>query len=85
VLFRSLAQLRTLPDHTEILPGALAGSVCGRRLSGNPSSTIGFERRHNAGFRIEDQDAFVRFLQEDIPVPPPRAEELRRINAGRPV
>jgi glyoxylase-like metal-dependent hydrolase (beta-lactamase superfamily II) len=83
VLFRSLARLRALPDHIEVLPGAFAGSVCGRRLSGNPSSTIGFERRHNAGFRIEDQDAFVRFMQEDIPVPPPRAEEIRLINAGR--
>ena len=83
VLFRSLTRLKALPDHVEVLPGAFAGSVCGRRLSGNPSSTIGFERRHNAGFRIGDQEAFVRFMQEDIPVPPPRAEEIRRINAGR--
>jgi glyoxylase-like metal-dependent hydrolase (beta-lactamase superfamily II) len=83
VLFRSLARLRALPDHIEVLPGAFAGSACGRRLSGNPSSTIGFERRHNPGFRIEDQEAFVRFMQEDIPVPPARAEEIRLINAGR--
>jgi hypothetical protein len=84
VLFRSLAKLRALPDHIEVLPGAFAGSVCGRRLSGNPSSTIGFERRHNAGFRIEDPEAFVRFMQEDIPAPPPGADEMRRLNAGRP-
>ena len=83
MLFGSLARLRALPDHIEVPPGAFAGSVCGRRLSGNPSSTIGFERRYNAGFRIEDRDAFVRFMQEDIPAPPPRAEEMRRINAGR--
>jgi glyoxylase-like metal-dependent hydrolase (beta-lactamase superfamily II) len=82
-LFRSLARLKALPDHVEVLPGAFAGSVCGRRLSGRPSSTIGFERRHNAGFRIEDQEAFVRFMHEEIPPPPPRAEEIRRINAGR--
>jgi glyoxylase-like metal-dependent hydrolase (beta-lactamase superfamily II) len=84
-LFRSLARLKALPDHIEVLPGAFAGSVCGRRLSGNPSSTIGFERRHNAVFRIEDQEAFVRFMREDIPVPPPRAAEIRSINAGRAV
>ena len=65
-----------------MLPGAFSGSVCGRRLSGKPSSTIGFERRHNAAFRIEDEDAFVQFMQEDIPLPPPRAAELRGINAG---
>jgi glyoxylase-like metal-dependent hydrolase (beta-lactamase superfamily II) len=82
VLFRSLQRLKELPDYVEVLPGAFSGSVCGRRLSGKPFSTIGFERRHNAAFRIEREDAFVRFMQEDIPMPPPRATELRGINAG---
>lgn len=82
VLFRSLKRLKTLPDHIEVLPGAFSGSVCGRRLSGKPASTIGFERRHNEAFRIEDENAFVRFMQSDIPPPPPRAAELRSINAG---
>jgi hydroxyacylglutathione hydrolase len=82
-LFRSLRRLKELPDHVEVLPGAFSGSVCGRRLSGKPSSTIGFERRHNAAFRIADEDGFVRFMQEEVPVPPPRAEEMRRLNAGQ--
>ena len=81
-LFRSLQRLKALPDHVEVLPGAFSGSVCGRRLSGKPSSTIGSERRYNQAFRIEDQDEFVRFMLEDIPAPPPRAAELRGINAG---
>jgi len=82
VLFQSLKQLKALPDYLEVLPGAFSGSVCGRRLSGKPMSTIGFERRHNAAFRIEDEDAFVRFMLDDIPPPPPRAAELRAANAG---
>lgn len=45
-------------------------------------STIGFERRHNAAFRIDEEEAFVRFMLEDIPTPPPRAAEMRGINAG---
>ncbi len=81
-LFRSLARLKSLPDHIEVLPGAFAGSVCGRALSGRPSSTIGYERRHNVAFRIENQEAFARFMLEDVPMPPPRATEIRRINAG---
>ena len=44
---QSVRRLKELPDHVEVLPGAYAGSVCGRRLSGKPSSTIGFEKRHN--------------------------------------
>jgi hydroxyacylglutathione hydrolase len=82
ILFRSLQRLKALPDHVEVLPGAFSGSVCGRRLSGKPTSTIGFERRHNAAFRIDDEDAFVQFMLEDIPPAPAQAAELRRINAG---
>jgi len=81
-LFGSLRRLKEIPDHVEVLPGAYSGSVCGRRLSGKPGSTIGFERRHNAAFRIEDEDAFVRVMQEDVPLSPPRAAEFRGLNAG---
>lgn len=82
LLFGSLQRLKTLPDHIEVLPGAFSGSVCGRRLSGKPTSTIGFERRYNEAFRIDDENAFVRFMQSDIPPPPPRSAELRALNAG---
>jgi glyoxylase-like metal-dependent hydrolase (beta-lactamase superfamily II) len=82
-LFASLQRLKALPDHIEVLPGAYAGSVCGRRLSGKPFSTIGFERRHNAAFRIEPADAFVEFMLQDIPPPPADAAELRAWNSGR--
>jgi hypothetical protein len=51
-------------------------------LSGKPISTIGFERRHNAAFRIEDEEEFLRVMLRDIPPPPPRAAELRAANAG---
>ena len=82
-LFASAARLKGLPDHVEVLPGAYAGSVCGRRLSGKPSSTIGFERRHNEAFRIDDEAAFVRFMLAEIPPPPPEAAALRAANSGR--
>jgi hydroxyacylglutathione hydrolase len=82
ILFASLRRLKALPDHIEVLPGAYAGSVCGRRLSGKPSSTIGFERRHNAAFRIAAGDAFVDFLLTDVPPAPPEAAALRAWNAG---
>ena len=81
-MFDSLQRLKALPDHVEVLPGAYAGSVCGRRLSGKPSSTIGFERRHNAAFRIDAADAFVEFMLRDIPAPPPDAAGLRAWNSG---
>lgn len=81
-LFRGVQRLKALPDYVEVLPGAYSGSVCGRRLSGKPWSTIGFERRHNAAFRIEDEAEFVRFMTAEIPPAPPEAAALRRANSG---
>lgn len=81
-LFASVRRLKGLPDHIEVLPGAFSGSVCGRSLSGKPTSTIGFERRFNKAFRIEDEAAFVATMIADIPPPPPGAAQTRAANAG---
>ena len=62
----------------------MAGSVCGRGLSGKPLSTIGFERRYNAAFAIADAERFVAVMLENIPAAPPEAAELRAANAGLP-
>jgi len=82
-LFESVRRLKALPDHLEILPGAYSGSVCGRSLSGKPTSTIGFEKRHNKAFRIENEADFVRAMLSEIPPAPPQAAALRAANAGR--
>ena len=81
-LFGSVQRLKALPDYLEVLPGAYSGSVCGRSLSGKPTSTIGFERRHNAAFRIADEAEFVRAMTAEIPPPPPNAADIRAVNAG---
>ncbi len=81
-LFRSAEKLRRLPDHLGVYPGAFSGSVCGRELSGNPSSTIGFERRLNRVFALEDEEEFIRLMLEDIPAPPLHAERIRATNLG---
>jgi hydroxyacylglutathione hydrolase len=82
-LFKSAQRLKALPDHLEVLPGAYSGSVCGRSLSGKPTSTIGFEKRFNKAFRIEDEVDFLRVMLADIPPPPPQAAEVRAVNSGR--
>ena len=84
-LFRTVQRLKNLPDHIEVLPGAYSGSVCGKSLSGKPSSTIGFEKRHNKAFRIEDENEFVHRMLKDVPTPPPQAADLRAFNAGMAV
>lgn len=83
-LFASAERLRALPEHVEVLPGAFAGSVCGRGLSGKPHSTIGFEKRWNRAFSLTNEDEFVRMMLEEIPPVPPRAAEMRALNMGAP-
>lgn len=81
-LFVSVQRLKSLPDHLEVLPGAYSGSVCGRSLSGKPTSTIGFEKRYNKAFRIEDESTFLRTMLADIPPAPPLAAQVRAVNSG---
>jgi hydroxyacylglutathione hydrolase len=70
-LYRSLTtRLLALPDHVLLYPGHYAGSVCGRGLSGNPASSIGFERRHNDALQVPDEDAFVAAVVRDLPPAP---------------
>ena len=78
-LHASLRRLLELPDHVVLHPSHYGGSVCGRGLSGNPFSSIGFERRHNPLLAIEDPDAFADALLADMP---PRPAEQERIVAA---
>lgn len=67
---QSLQRLMELPDHLVLYPSHFGGSVCGKALSGNPVSSIGFERSHNAMLQITDPDAFAQALVEDLPPAP---------------
>ena len=70
-LYRSLIErLLTLPDDLLLYPAHYSGSVCGRGLSANPTSTVGFERRHNRALQFDSEDAFVDALTGDIPPAP---------------
>jgi len=84
-LYRSLTErLLTLPDHVALYPAHYSGSVCGRGLSANPASTIGFERRHNPALQFRSEEAFISALTKDIPPAPERQGEILAANrSGR--
>jgi hydroxyacylglutathione hydrolase len=84
LLHASLRRLLALPDHVVLYPSHYAGSVCGRGLSGNPVSSIGFERAHNPLLAIDDSDAFADELVADMPPRPAEQERIVAINrSGR--
>ena len=86
-LYRSLTErLLTLPDHLVLYPAHYSGSVCGRGLSGNPISSIGYERRHNRALRFQSEDEFVAALVRDIPPAPAHQAAIVAANrSGRPL
>ena len=79
LLHASLRRLLELPDYVVLYPSHYGGSVCGRGLSGNPISSIGFERLHNPLLALADPDAFADALVADMP---PRPVEQERIVAA---
>lgn len=85
-LYHSLTdRLLALPDDLVLYPSHYSGSVCGRGLSANPASTIGFERRHNAALQFDSEDAFVQALTTDIPPAPEQQAAIVAANrSGRP-
>jgi hydroxyacylglutathione hydrolase len=87
MLYRSLSdRLLTLPDHLLLYPAHYSGSVCGRGLSANPASTIGFERGHNRALQFDSEDAFVEALTSDMPPAPEQQAAIVAANrGGRPL
>jgi glyoxylase-like metal-dependent hydrolase (beta-lactamase superfamily II) len=81
LLHTSLRRLLELPDNVVLYPSHYAGSVCGRGLSGNPVSSIGFERAHNPLLALADADAFADALVAEMRPPP--AEQERIVAANR--
>jgi glyoxylase-like metal-dependent hydrolase (beta-lactamase superfamily II) len=68
--FDSMRVLLELPDWVSVYPSHYGGSVCGRTLSANPFSTIGFERRHNPALQHAETERFAEALLVDVPPPP---------------
>ena len=84
LLHGSLQRLLELPDHVVLYPSHYAGSVRGRGLSGNPISSIGFERANNPMLAISEADAFAAALLAEAPPPPADQQSIVAANrSGR--
>ncbi len=76
ILYNSLhTKLLTLPDETEVFPAHGAGSLCGRQMSSEASSTIGKQRVSNYALLANSAEEFVHLLTDDLP---PRPEYFAR-------
>ena len=72
---------RKIEDDVVVYPAHGAGSLCGKNMGPETSSTIGKEKAQNWAFRVEDEEAFVKNLLENPPFIPqyfPYDVELNR-------
>ena len=85
-LYESLFnKLLRLPDEVKVYPAHGSGSLCGRKISSSPFSTIGQERLYNWALQITDRDRFVRTMVENLPDRPPYFSHAVKVNlAGAP-
>jgi glyoxylase-like metal-dependent hydrolase (beta-lactamase superfamily II)/rhodanese-related sulfurtransferase len=76
LLYDSLhGKLLKLPDEIEIFPAHGAGSLCGRQMGSERSSTIGRERRFNYALQARTREEFIHLLTDSLP---PRPEYFGR-------
>ncbi len=86
MLYDSLHQkLLTLDDSVEVYPAHGAGSLCGRNISKETSSTIGEQRKFNYALKPMSKEDFVRMMTTDLPEVPAYFTRDAEINrAGAP-
>jgi glyoxylase-like metal-dependent hydrolase (beta-lactamase superfamily II)/rhodanese-related sulfurtransferase len=77
-------KLLKLPDDTEVYPAHGAGSMCGRNMSKETSSTIGEQRNFNYALKPMSKEDFVTLMTADLPEAPvyfPKDAEINRSGA----
>ena len=83
MLYDSLhGKLLALPDSVEVYPAHGAGSLCGRNISSETSSTIGQQRQFNYALKPMPKEEFVRLMTTDLPEAPEYFARDVAINRG---
>jgi len=75
----------TLDDAVEVYPAHGAGSLCGRNISSETSSTIGEQRKYNYALKPMPREDFISLMTTDLPEVPAyfqRDAEINRTGAA---
>ncbi|MGH9768362.1 MAG: MBL fold metallo-hydrolase [Blastocatellia bacterium] len=83
MLYDSLhGKLLKLDDSVEVWPAHGKGSLCGRNMSNETSSTIGRQRRLNYALQPMPREEFVKMMTSDLPEAPAYFSKDAEINRG---
>ena len=81
MLYESLHEkILTLDDSIEVYPAHGAGSMCGRNISKETSSTIGEQRKFNYALKPMSKESFVKMMTTDLPEAPAYFSKDAEIN-----
>ena len=84
-MYRSLHEVVLAhDDHVAVHPTHGAGSLCATGIASTPTSTIGYERRHNPLLHAADVEAFVKRLLRGQPAVPRYFARMRPLNQAGP-
>ena len=85
MMYESLhGKIMKLPDEVEVYPAHGAGSMCGKNMSKETSSTIGEQRKFNYALQPMTKEQFVSTMTADLPEAPAyflRDAEINRSGA----
>ena len=76
-----------LPDHVEVFPTHVSGSLCGGNIGSRLSTTVGYERKTNAVLaRVSSSEEFVEecIRLDNLPAVPPYWRRMRKRNLEGP-
>ncbi len=81
MMYESLHEkLMRLDDAVEVYPAHGAGSMCGRNLSSETSSTIGEQRKFNYALQPMTREQFIKLMTTDLPEAPAYFSKDAEIN-----
>ncbi|CAN5753174.1 MBL fold metallo-hydrolase [soil metagenome] len=87
MMYDSLHQkLLKLSDDVEVFPAHGAGSMCGRNISKQTSSTIGEQRKFNYALKPMSKEEFILMITSELPAAPgyfSKDAEMNRQGAAR--
>jgi len=76
-------KILSLPDHVEVFPTHVSGSLCGANIGSRLSTTVGYERRTNAVLStVDSSEGFVSecIRLDNLPAVPPYWKRMRGQN-----
>src|SRR5262249_17400141 len=77
-------KLLRLPDSVKVFPAHGAGSMCGRNISKETSSTIGDQRKMNYALQPMRREQFIGMMTTDLPEAPAYFSQDAQINRDGP-